>query len=599
MTFTINIEIQQRFFKEKDNKFWCSFCDKGFKLQKNNCFNLRRHFEGTHNTEYQLFLNGINSKDSSESTFLNLKSPEMTFIKFIVLSKLPLDIVNNPSLINFVKDLNPKTKVPSKYKIENEIENIAKKQQEFISKLVSSEENQFSFLLDVWNYNRKLVLGVKIKICDKNGDLSNYTLDFISIKSQTAADIIKNFENSLISYNIDKSRVSSVCTDNCATMIKFQKLFEESKNIYVDELMELQNKLDSESIIIQYNTNEYVYTGCFIHLLQNICKKIEKEVPILNEIMEKMLDIIKILKRKEYNEFNIFIAIPIDIRWFSRIRTLHSFLNKWDTIKNIIREVKITENELKILKNYLKITYPILLIAKDLEKDDFYISDFFSWKKEFIKFLKEKLPIFNSETPVNLIISSFISLFSTKIQPFEDANSFLINKALFLNPLKINTLSELEKATIINEIESRFESEVDPLFEEEIENYSSVYKLETEIGNLIEDEDEKEDDGVMSSFGNKIAKVSSKTFDDEILQYIFLSSKEKIDRGKFWKIYNRRLPNLFREYQRISVMCIGNGSIERLFSVAKSLSYWKRNRIGVKKMKNLMMCDDFFSRVEK
>ena len=284
-------------------------------------------------------------------------------------------------------------------------------------------------MLDIWSYNRKTVLGIKLKICKDDGLLKSYLIDFVEIINQKSETIKEAFIKSLRFYNIPLERVQFICSDNCNSMLKFYKLFNEQQQADVTDIVKTEETIYNE-VTDRFTMNEsYLHIGCMIHILQNILKNSEKNIEELSTIFDLVLIVIKNLKHGEFKHFNIFIASPIEIRWFSRVKMMETFISKWNDIKLIIYDTKlgekvtITKKQIKLAKNYLKIIIPMVNIAKKMESENFYFVNFYTWYDDYIQFLTKQISNFSNSNPLSKLISALLKILEVKVGGFQRKKS--------------------------------------------------------------------------------------------------------------------------------------------------------------------------------
>ena len=154
---------------------------------------------------------------------------------------------------------------------------------------------------------------------------------------------------------------------------------------------------------------------------------------------------------------------------------------------------------------------------------------------------------------------------------------------MFLDPTNLQTLNSHTKAQVSSKIHYLiYPNEEMGLTEEPLEIPQNIeYGLSSDV---------------ISSFNDGMKTNINACGFDEIEEYLAIAVKENLDHNTFWFLYRKKLPKLFKEYQKMKVLCIANASIERLFSYAKQISFWKRNRISIKRMKALLMSREYLEK---
>ena len=293
----INKKIKTDYFELRNTKFYCIICQSSFIPQPNNPSNLRRHFQSKHNEVFKKTVESMNDLPKEVFPDLLISSRELSFLKFIVMCKLPLNILNSSYLKEFCNSLNDKIKVPTVYTIKKQIKNIAEKQIVAVKSIIHEYNTTYSFVLDCWAYNNKQILGVKIIICNSMNKLENYIIGFYELVDQCSVTILNEFNKCLNFLEVEVNEIQSITTDSCNIIIKFGKLL---KNKNVPDITEFDNSDETtcEGNSFEYKTDNknLIHNGCLIHMLQNVIKVAEKNIDFLKKYINLVIKIIKWLR---------------------------------------------------------------------------------------------------------------------------------------------------------------------------------------------------------------------------------------------------------------------------------------------------------------
>ena len=550
----INIRIKDHFFELSESKYKCHLCESFITPQNNNFANLKRHMLAKHKNEISLFLDDKKIFPFMNCEYQNVENslPKCSFTNFIVNDNRPISMVTSKNFVNFCKFLNPSVKIPTVYNIEQNLdiaENIfTQKIQEFIA----NPSVYFSLNLDIWAYNNKNILAIKMKSVQENMDFKDITIFFSFIMNQKSSTIVEKFRECQQLYNFSADRPQNICTDNCNSMKKFYKiLLEEEMScdiIESDAEEEVMNSMLEEN---NFCSKGVKWIGCSIHLLQLVINSAIKKCQDIKDLFDRITDLSKLLKTTKYKNKNIFIPKPNEIKWNSKFRMLEHFINNENNLSNIKGDLgdafTFKEEEIFLLRHVYKLLKPIYFICKAMEKDFFYFPNFFMWKNKYIRNILNKIKDIKKEG----IFTNFAQLISNElILRFADLESDWsdkINIGLFLNPASLKLLDNEVKTDVMRNLQLQMEIQEEP-----------PLNLETDI--CFDSDDKSSDCLELNSFSvpdifdqqeSRKVKVCTdvKEATSILKQYVKIGIETNFDLISFWKLYSNKFPLLYNKFR--------------------------------------------------
>ena len=99
-----------------------------------------------------------------------------SFIKFFSLSNLPISLADQVAFKDFLAKLNKEIYIPSPYLLKKEMQLKVEKYSEFLSEQIENSY-LYSFILDCWSYNSRVVVAIFIKILTPELKIESFLLD--------------------------------------------------------------------------------------------------------------------------------------------------------------------------------------------------------------------------------------------------------------------------------------------------------------------------------------------------------------------------------------------------------------------------------------
>ena len=353
-------------------------------------------------------------------------------------------------------------------------------------------------------------------------------------------------------------------------MLKASKNVLNSLNdiIYQDQIL-ISNL--SENLKMNFDENTINHQGCCIHIIQLIIRDIFKEFDVFDDLILKIQNIAKEMKKSKYKDFYFWIELPHDIRWNNIYLMLSNFnknkikfLNCCVEFKESLENLILSDYELNkilFLENFL---YQFYKITKILEQEVYYPFEFLYWILNTKKILKKnfKNKLFD-ELEINLFKKT-LERIEIRLQNVEIKLSSYKILAFYLWPNLNKTLNEDEKKIAKN----------------------NIYK------DFFENKEIKKDKHNKSN--NKNSNIWDESESLIIDNKDFREFVEKIENWNlcsydFWKIFKHKYIEIYECLLYFDCYILSNGSIERSFSKVKTLSNWKRNKTSDQSLKKRLM----------
>ena len=425
----------------------------------------------------------------------------------------------------------------------------------------------------------------KISIDDKNKHL---LLDLSEISSQKSKEISQYLKKIIIEYNIPIIKLNSIVSDNCNSMVKSildleydlkndtteneeSELLSEDQQFLMEEELSFNNISSMNEIKDNlFNGKVFIKIGCVIHKLQLILKISSLKNIKINSILEKLKKTIVILRKSEHKEAKIIIPQPIVTRWNSHYISLKKFMmlkEKYflyiDSINNNkLKEEIISSEDITELHYIEKILSKFHEMTKKLENEKGNLANFHHLFYQFYLKLKNNLTNPNIPSVIKSFMTSIIFESNRLFEQFFNNHDEMILVMYFIDPCLCIHLSSTEKKKASNLFEQLYNSD------EEIKG-NRVKMTEDFLGGFLSSDDannNNENKGILS----------------EISSYRKYIRHFKVESKNFWAACKQKFPRIYEVNQFFSTLGSANGRVERLFSVAKSYSVWKKNRISLK-----------------
>ena len=614
--------ISKKFFKLSKNSAQCQLCGCFFRTGNSPLSNLTMHLERIHKSELDSFI----ASSTLDGGYLSHSSPPINitndnldiFSAFIGFSNLPMSLVSKSYFIEFLTSIRPNVNIPSKYFINKKMDEWTNSYKLLVKKSIKVCL-YLTICLDIWTYQNKNVISATGVCGYKDGTEQTINFELKEISTQKSTDIALYVNEIIYNFNIDNNKLLTITTDNCSAMLKSIDLIQQEENLnntnvssYIEldqteddinipnsncliESYDLIEDLDPEPIrhdllsrfkVEIFKCDKWIFLGCFIHKLNLVLKHSFKENNECQTLINKTSQSERILKKKQFIKYKISIAKSIEIRWNSNYLMLDSLLKQESKYKNFINNEVISEDilqmedlkKIKFLHTLLKNFYKII---KELEKGQGKVYFFIDWYYNYLE--KFELEVGKRETPLwikdllNSVIKYIKKYFEQDIQRLGKFS--LVYK--FLSPIYYNKLIRIEKNECIATITNLFINEED------------------EQGQDIDIGDREIEVGFLQSDDAQIPNKTTNLIADEIRDFEKDIKNKDCSFENYWGLFGLR-------FERLSLMSVlirgvgcSSGSIERVWSLLKEYSYWRRNRMTVGSLEKRLMCRAFLDYFKK
>lgn len=327
-----------------------------------------------------------------------------------------------------------------------------------------------------------------------------------------------------------------------------------------------------------FENNQFLFLGCFLHKLQLVLKHSFNSTSSLENLITRIKNTVNIFRKQKYKRYEILLPTFSETRWNSIYRIINSILLKKDEIILLLRKENFPKDIIKINDfpnlNFLnKILEQFNIITKMLEVDSGNIWEFYKWYKNFYD--RVKIESDNQKRPSNIltllknILKNFTKYFENDFILLEPAFQLL----KYLDPSHHSNIDSVLALQIKERITKLFVKSHDKT---DLENNDEQIELESE---------DFFSDGFLSpTLQNETLEESNFDIKKELLDFEKEASKLNMKAEEYWRIRKNRFAKLHKLYVVVSEITCANGSIERLFSLLKQYSVWKRNRVSVQTM---------------
>ena len=145
----------------------------------------------------------------------------------IVQGNLPISLAHQPWFKEFMKCVDKKFKMPSRYKVESTITKMYNDKQAILKEKLQSAQ-YVSLTLDMWSDRRmRSFMGMTVHFVDNNLHLCSFLLDFAYFTGRHTAINISNHCASVIDTHKLASKIFFIITDNATNMVKAFQDFRE------------------------------------------------------------------------------------------------------------------------------------------------------------------------------------------------------------------------------------------------------------------------------------------------------------------------------------------------------------------------------------
>lgn len=164
----------------------------------------------------------------------------------VVCGNMPVSMVEQPWFKNFMKVVDPKFRVPTRYTFSSHIKSSFSSKQSKLKALLV-ETKWVSCTLDMWSDRRmRSYMGITVHLLSADLQLNSYLLDFSYFTgSHTAENIVDHCTTVFEQYQL-LGKVCFAVTDNAANM---QKAFKIGKEIFAD-LVEDKSDVDESTEVV-------------------------------------------------------------------------------------------------------------------------------------------------------------------------------------------------------------------------------------------------------------------------------------------------------------------------------------------------------------
>lgn len=160
---------------------------------------------------------------------------------------LPISLVQQTWFASFMKVIDPKFIMPSRYKIESTIDVRYKMKREVVRQKLFSA-NAVSLTLDMWSDRRmRSYLGVTVYLLTADMQFEGFLLDFVAASGSHTGENVANHCISIVDEFEIRSTVCFVVTDNASNMLK---AFKSMSDIFKDDESSEGVEFEEEAIAV-------------------------------------------------------------------------------------------------------------------------------------------------------------------------------------------------------------------------------------------------------------------------------------------------------------------------------------------------------------
>ena len=598
--------VLELFIPISRNKYECSYCHAHYSEYPSSTSNLYKHLQRCHQTEIIKFCqkenllikNFVRTEENKK-----VKSAENIdiFANAIGIDNVPLSILKSPFLNSLKSEFFPNVIIPSIQDVRN---SILLKSRDIFKQIIYEikESDYFAISVDIWSNHKFIIFGLVVKYLDKKDEPITKLLLLKPINSQKAQIITEEIINFITINKLKMERLVSVTLDNCPTMKLCHTLVtnvhRNMTNVSKEEILEEDNAVEIEEIVSSTNNNNhsddenttaqisllgYFEIGCVSHYLQLIIKKSLQQTKDVTSFIEEIEGMILEARKKVYNIGLINLKLPSKIRWTSYFYFLKSVVDNFGCIqdnKNIFKKdfsSILNQSGFVKLCRLVDILEQFEKLNKLTERSDCFIGKFYYYLLKLENILSDYMNIERDPYPEFQTMCENMNKLLKKYFYENERRNLLKKLSLFLYPkIKKNgiqtvQIQKLKKAVInifINEKESPSKDVEDPLSE-----------------NLtLDTEDKIEISPSFDLFSDEVSPRAEITNEHAIIiekEEDLGEDKQPVFLQKYWESKKYKWPLLYNLYKKLNTILVGNGDIERKFSILKFFLDWKRNRTKI------------------
>lgn len=288
-------------FDTEKNVSVCKICKKH--LDGNYITNLKRHLLDVHKDLYDAELQRNENKVSCEKKTkisVNLSRSEVkdACIDLVTTEKMPFAILDSSAFkvltgqifsgleMSPISSKNVMTLIDEKYcKIKSDIQSTIK-------------DKVLCLKMDTATRHNRGILGINILYYNNNNKICVKTLSLIEInKRHTANNLCLEVESILEEFQIEKSQIYCVITDNGKNMVKTVDILNGDNN-FIE--CDTDDEIDDDEILNELTINSITSIKCAAHSLQLAVKDFFKEEEEFTPVVNKARNIVKILRTPTY-----------------------------------------------------------------------------------------------------------------------------------------------------------------------------------------------------------------------------------------------------------------------------------------------------------
>lgn len=298
-----------------------------------------------------------------------------------------------------------------------------------------------------------------------------------------------------------------------------------------------------------------------------------KDKPTYKDLIDKEINIAKMIKKNKYKKFYFFCPIPTPIRWNGIYLLINSFNKNIDKYKCMVQSedfssiILLSKNDLKNVEFLEKVLEIFFKLTKTLESENFYIAHLFYFLNKIHTKLN-KIMISNKFcSKEKKIAKSVQKSLLARFKNFHETTDDIYNQACFLSPLTIQLLSKSQRAQAVDYYSEKFHTVETP----------SIDKTESRLDIFSESS---------SGFANLSDKNIVQKYEKDVME-------THLNLDLFWGLNQYKYKELYEEFIKFKTIRISNGAVERCFSLAKHVIFWKKNRLGNENLAKRIMLTDY------
>ncbi|XP_018405103.1 PREDICTED: uncharacterized protein LOC108781587 [Cyphomyrmex costatus] len=298
-----------------------------------------------------------------------------------------------------------------------------------------------SLKMDTATRLERAVLGINVQIIRHN-KIQIYSLAIKELSGKhTAANLKEELENVLKEFEIKKSQIYCITTDNGRNMLKAVELFsdENLNQLENNEEKAINSENFVETVVENFCSEEpnIISVKCAAHTLQLVVKDFLSNTDA--EIIDRAREVVKTLRTPTYRHSLQILKLKkprLDVctRWNSTYDMLQRLLQYKTFCNDIVGTSRLSEQEWITIQDIVKVLRPVYEATMKLQESQLLVGDFYKlW-------INLKLQVDTLRSSVADALSHYLERRESQILKNE-----AVNAAIFLDPRLKRLLSSERK----------------------------------------------------------------------------------------------------------------------------------------------------------